>query len=195
MNSGSALITLKHGRCFFLLARTACLCRCLAQTSQYLARPITCAAAKWCQASISGGILSQSDCPKLDEKVDDVNCQNTAGYARIPPATSASGGKRSQTSGATRCKRYSLDLPMIRNAVQQGENVRKSLGSNYKSAALPLTGPRTIPRAPSRGVNPNAVLNGTKSIRGVRTSHAGECHYVCCVRSRRDPPVTFRRFR
>jgi hypothetical protein len=27
---------------------------------------------------------------------------------------------------------------MIRNAVQQGENVRNSLGSNYKSAAPPL---------------------------------------------------------
>jgi hypothetical protein len=36
----------------------------------------------------------------------------------------------------TPCKRYSLGLSMIRNAVQHSENVRTSLDLNYKSAAL-----------------------------------------------------------
>jgi hypothetical protein len=34
----------------------------------------------------------------------------------------------------TPCKRHSLGLPMIRNAVQHSENVRNSLGLNYKAA-------------------------------------------------------------
>jgi hypothetical protein len=38
---------------------------------------------------------------------------------------------------------------MIRNAVQQGENVRNSLGSNYKSAAPPFTAICAVVRAPS----------------------------------------------
>ena len=36
----------------------------------------------------------------------------------------------------TRRKPHSLGLPMIRNAVQHSENVRNSLGLNYKSVAL-----------------------------------------------------------
>jgi hypothetical protein len=34
------------------------------------------------------------------------------------------------------CKHHSLDLPMIRNAVQYSENVRNSLVLNYESPAL-----------------------------------------------------------
>jgi hypothetical protein len=40
---------------------------------------------------------------------------------------------KSAQLSATPCKPYSLGLPMIRNAVQHSENVRNSLGLNYKS--------------------------------------------------------------
>jgi hypothetical protein len=45
-------------------------------------------------------------------------------------------GCKTAQSCVTRCKPHWLGLPMIRNAVQRSENVRNSLGLNYKSAAL-----------------------------------------------------------
>ena len=45
-------------------------------------------------------------------------------------------GCKSEQFYVTRCKPYSLGLPMIRNAVQHSEKVRNSLVLNYKSAAL-----------------------------------------------------------
>jgi hypothetical protein len=53
----------------------------------------------------------------------------------------------------TRCKCPNAELPSVSNAVQHSENVRNSLGLNYKSAALPAvllaqvsSGPVTMAR-------------------------------------------------